>query len=106
MINYLGCALFGLFFLVMTGKTGGLHTRLTQTLSWFHDWAPFSYFVILIMLVAVGVSLKLMSARPEEKEPEDFIIEYRHEGSDTEDSPAAAEECVEAGVSEVIPAID
>jgi hypothetical protein len=101
-MNYIGCALFGLFFLLMTAQTDGssLHARMTQTLSWIHDWSPFSYLIMLVMLVAVAVSIGIMSVRPElEEESEDLIIEYRHEASGMEDSPIAAEECVQAGVS-------
>lgn len=101
MINYLGCTLFGVFFLVMTAKTGGsgLGARMADTLSWFHNWSPFSYLIVLAILAPVGVVIRLMSAQPElEKDPSDWVVEYRHEGSGTEDTPIAAEECVEASV--------
>jgi hypothetical protein len=82
---YLGCILFGLIFLVMTAQsTGSLQERLTQTVAWIHGWAPFSYVIILIVLVSPVVSIKIMNSWPKRVEPENPMAKYRH-GNDVVD---------------------
>ena len=50
---YLGCILFGLFFLVMTAQQNGtLQARIDGTFNWLHAWAPFSYLIILIVIAS------------------------------------------------------
>jgi len=76
---YIGCILFGLMFLVMTAKsTGSLQARMDQTFAWINAWAPFSYLLILIVLVAPVVSVKIMNSWPKHVEPEDPMAKYRH----------------------------
>ena len=79
MMSYVGCILFGLMFLVITAKTtGSLGARVDQTLVWIHAWAPFSYLLILIVLVSPIASFKIMSSWPKHVEPEDPMAKYRH----------------------------
>ncbi|HUB77753.1 MAG TPA: hypothetical protein VMB03_03100 [Bryobacteraceae bacterium] len=79
---YLGCVLFGLFFLVMTAQqNGSLQARIDGTLHWLHSWAPFSYLIIVMVLVAPMVMMKLMASWPERKEPEDPMAKYRREAA-------------------------
>jgi hypothetical protein len=79
---YVGCILFGLFFLVMSAQqTGTLQARIEGTVTWLHAWAPFSYIIILIVLICPVVMMKLMSSWPERKEPEDPMAKYRREAA-------------------------
>ncbi len=75
-------------FLVMTAQTtGSLQARMTQTLTWIQGWAPFSYLIILIMLVSAVVSIKTMATWPEIVEPEDPMAKYRRQAAGLEDLP-------------------
>ena len=71
-MNYIGCALFGLFFLMMTVQTGGgLKDRLAETLTWVHDWSPYSYVMLLIILISGVASVRTMFGHREEEDPAD-----------------------------------
>jgi len=77
-MNYLACSLFGLSFLVMAAQTkGGIHDRLMQSLSWLHDWSPYSYIMLLIILVSGVVSIVTMFSPGEQQE--DPTAEYRRQ---------------------------
>ena len=79
---YLGCVLFGLFFLVMTSQQNGtLQARIDGTFNWLHAWAPFSYLIILIVIASPIVMMKLMASWPARKEPEDPMRKLRREAS-------------------------
>jgi hypothetical protein len=83
---YLGCILFGLLFLVMTAQSSGsLGARVTQTLTWFHAWAPFSYIIILIVLISPVACMKIMRSWPKHEEPENPMAKYRHADDVAED---------------------
>lgn len=80
---YVGCILFGLIFVVMTAQsTGSLQARVEHTVTWIHAWAPFSYLIILMLLVAPFISMKIMNSWPKREEPEDPMAKYRREASD------------------------
>jgi hypothetical protein len=79
MMAYLGCILFGLIFVVLSSKsTGALGAHVDQTLAWMHAWAPYSYILLVIVLVAPVVSLKIMHSWPKLEEPDDPMARYRH----------------------------
>jgi NADH:ubiquinone oxidoreductase subunit 6 (subunit J) len=79
---YIGCILFGLIFVVMTAQsTGSLQARMEQTFHWIHSWAPFSYLIILIIVVAPFVSVKIMNSWPKRVEPEDPMAKYRRQAA-------------------------
>ena len=69
-----------------SSATGALGARVNATLAWMHAWAPFSYILLLIMLVAPIVSLKLIQSWPKYVEPEDPMARYRHGEDVLEDS--------------------
>jgi hypothetical protein len=82
---YIGCVLFALMFWVLAGNANGtLPARLHHTAAWIHAWAPFSYLLILIVMVAPFASVKLMHSWPKRVEPEDPMAKYRH-GDDAVD---------------------
>jgi nucleoside recognition membrane protein YjiH len=79
---YLGCILFGLFFLYMTSQqNGSLQARIDGTMQWLHAWAPFSYLIILLVLVSPVVMMKIMNSWPKREEPEDQMAKYRREAA-------------------------
>ena len=79
---YIGCILFGLFFLTMTAQQDGtLASRLEGTVKWLHAWAPFSYLIILIVILSPVIMMKVMNSRPKREEPEDPMAKYRREAA-------------------------
>ncbi len=93
MMNYIGCALFGVLFLVMTAQTNGsLQARMGQVLAWIHGWAPFSYLIILIMVGSAVVSIKTMQTWPKTVVPEDPMAKYRRQAAGLENAPGDAPE--------------
>jgi hypothetical protein len=98
MMSYIGCFLFGAFFLVMTAQTSGssLNARLNQTLGWIQGWAPFSYVLIVMMLAAGVVSIWSIFTWPKEERP-DQLAECQQtiviqESAPEEEAPAAPAE--------------
>jgi hypothetical protein len=82
---YLGCILFGLIFVVMTAQSNGsLAARMEHTVSWIHSWAPFSYLIILILVVSPFMMIKIMNTWPKREEPEDIMAKYRREAAKAE----------------------
>jgi hypothetical protein len=83
---YLGCILFGLMFMVMTAQSNGtLAQRMEQTFSWIHGWAPFSYIIILLVLVSPVVMLKIINSWPKREEPVNPMSKYRNAHDVVED---------------------
>jgi hypothetical protein len=79
---FLGCALFGLFFLYMTSQQNGtLQERMTGTMDWLHKWAPYSYLIIAIVLLSPLAMVKIMNSWPKRAEPEDPMAKYRREAA-------------------------
>ena len=80
---YIGVILFALMFYVITSNTSGsMGQRMDETFAWLHAWAPFSYLLILIVLVAPVVSMKIVMSWPKQQEPEDPMAKYRHNTDD------------------------
>ena len=80
---YVGCILFGLMFLVMTAQQNGtLASRLEGTLKWIHSWAPFSYLIILIVILSPVIMMKVMNSWPKREEPEDPMAKYRRQAAE------------------------
>ena len=76
---FLGCILFGLIFVLMSAQNNGtLGERMNQTFTWIHAWAPFSYILIALILIAPIVSMKIIASWPKHVEPEDPMRKYRH----------------------------
>jgi len=83
---YLGCILFGLMFVIMTAQSNGtLQARMDHTFSWIHSWAPFSYIIILLLMVCPVIMMKIMNSWPKRVEPEDPMAKYRHAKDVVED---------------------
>jgi hypothetical protein len=83
MIAYLGCALFGLIFLLLSAKSGGiLATRTGQTVDWMRERAPYSYLILVVLVLAALACIHIMYSWPKHKEPEDPMARYRHAADD------------------------
>ena len=79
---YIGCILFGLIFVIMSAQqTGTLQARMEGTLAWIHSWAPFSYLIILILIVAPFISMSVINSWPKREEPEDPMAKYRRQAA-------------------------
>jgi len=79
LLAYIGCALFGLIFLLMTAHANGaMGSRVSAMLDWLHGWAPFSYLILGMLLLAPIACIKVMHSWPKRKEPEDPMAKYRH----------------------------
>ena len=44
---------------------------------WFRRWAPFSYWIVAVLLVAAIASLVLVASWPRTQEPEDPMAKYK-----------------------------
>lgn len=76
---YIGCALFGLMFLVMMSQANGSFAeRMGQSAAWLHGWAPYSYILIALFLAVPGLVMFIIHSWPKHKEPEDPMAKYRH----------------------------
>ena len=79
---YIGCILFGLFFLVMSSQqNGSLQARIEGTALWLHAWAPFSYVIIALVLISPVIMMKIMNSWPKREEPVDPMAKYRKEAA-------------------------
>jgi hypothetical protein len=73
-------------FMVMTAQSNGtLQQRMDSTFAWIHGWAPFSYIIILLIMLAPVVSLKIMNSWPKHVEPENPMKKYRSGADVVED---------------------
>ncbi len=78
MITYIGIALFGLIFFVLTAnQKGAIGDKMSATMQWIQAWAPYSYILLLVLLLAPLVSIQIVRCWPEHKEPEDPMRRYR-----------------------------
>jgi hypothetical protein len=83
---YIGCILFGLMFVIMAAQSdGSLQQRIDHTFAWIHGWAPFSYLIILLILISPVIMLKVMNSWPKRVEPENPMAKYRHPNDVVED---------------------
>jgi len=59
------------------------------TFKWLHAWAPFSYIIIVIVMLSPMAMMKLVHSWPQREEPEDPMAKYRRQAAqglgDTED---------------------
>ena len=77
---YLGCILFGLVFLFLSPKVRDMMTaRLGLSTEWITGWAPFSYIVIAILLMAPLVGIIVLKTAPKIEEPENPLAKYKRE---------------------------
>ena len=67
-----------LFLLIMPACREFLFGSLSKSADWFVAWAPFSYIIVFIMLMAPLVCAYVVKSGPKLQEPEDPLARYKH----------------------------
>lgn len=76
----IGLILFVLaFVMIMPQSQAFLLGSFASAGTWITAWAPFSYLLLLILVVAPFVGIHLMRSWPEREEPENPMAKYRRE---------------------------
>ena len=77
---FLGAFLFILFFVLIAPQSQAFLLGLaTGASTWITDWAPVSYFLLLILLVAPIIGIHIIRSWPERVDPENPMAKYRRE---------------------------
>ena len=77
---YMGCILFGLVFLLLSPKVrDGITSRMGMSTEWIQAWAPISYVIIGIILLAPLVGVIVLKTAPKIEEPENPLAKYKRE---------------------------
>ncbi|HWC96649.1 MAG TPA: hypothetical protein VG456_07865 [Candidatus Sulfopaludibacter sp.] len=80
-----GALLFLAFFLMITPQTRKMVSgMLGHSGDWISAWAPFSYIILALLLVAGVFSMNLMVRWPKTPEPDNPLARYKH-GNDVVD---------------------
>jgi hypothetical protein len=84
-MGYLGCLLFGLFFLLIApGSREALAAKVGVSTEWIHIWAPFSYVLIGLLLMGPFVGIAVLKCAPKIEEPENPLAKYKREHIDVD----------------------
>lgn len=76
----MGAVLFLVMFLLIAPQTRKvLVNMLGQSGGWVSSYAPFSYIILLFLLVAAFFSLHLMMHWPKTPEPDNPMAKYKHD---------------------------
>jgi hypothetical protein len=76
----MGAALFLLMFVLIAPQTRKwLIGMLGNSGGWLSNWAPFSYIILMVLLVAAFFSLYLMMHWPKTPEPENPLAKYKRD---------------------------
>jgi cytochrome c-type biogenesis protein CcmH/NrfG len=76
----IGAVIFLVFFLLIAPSTRKILTgMLGQSGDWIANWAPFSYIILALLLVAGFFSLYLMAHWPRVQEPENPLARYKND---------------------------
>ena len=77
---FLGAFLFILFFVLIAPQSQAFLLGLaTGASTWISDWAPISYILLLILLVAPVIGIHMIRSWPERVDPENPMAKYRRE---------------------------
>jgi hypothetical protein len=77
---FLGAFLFILFFVLIAPQSQHFLLGLaTGASAWITDWAPLSYFLLLILVVAPIAGIHMIRSWPERVDPENPMAKYRRE---------------------------
>jgi hypothetical protein len=77
---FLGAFLFILFFVLMAPKSQAFLLGLAASAGvWIADWAPFSYLILLILLVAPFAGMYVVRTWPVRVDEENPMAKYRRE---------------------------
>jgi hypothetical protein len=81
----IGLFLFILIFILMApGSQAFLGASMTGASKWMVSWAPFSFLLLAILLVAPVAAIYLIKTWPVHVEPENPMAKYRREVIDEE----------------------
>jgi hypothetical protein len=56
-----------------------LMTGLASAVGFIHDWAPFSYLLVLLLLASIFGAIYALKTWPQTQEPESPMAKYRRE---------------------------
>jgi uncharacterized membrane protein (DUF106 family) len=77
---FLGAFLFILFFVLIAPQSQAFLLGLANGAStWITEWAPISYFLLVILLVAPMVGIYIVRSWPQRVDPENPMAKYRRE---------------------------
>ena len=77
---FLGALLFIIFFVMIAPQSQAYVLGLASgAATWITAWAPFSYALLLILLIAPFAGIQLMRTWPERVDPENPMAKYRRE---------------------------
>jgi hypothetical protein len=80
MIAYIAVILFALIFVLATPASRMFLSGIIANAGTFmHEWAPFSYLLLLVLVAAFGVGIFMVRSVPDRKEPENPMAKYRRE---------------------------
>ena len=83
---YIGLILFMLIFVLMAPQTRAfLVGAATAAGAWISGWAPFSYILVLILVVSPFVAIHLVRSWPVRVDEENPMAKYRKENPAAED---------------------
>ena len=75
-----GAICFFLFFLLITPKSRQLLSAwIADSGKWINAWAPFSYFILMFLVVATVAAVLLMVRWPKAPEPENPLAKYKYD---------------------------
>ena len=74
----LGTVLFTLFFVLLAPKTRNmLAAVVTGAADWVVKWAPYSYFLLLIIVIVPALAALVIIKWPQPPEPENPLARYK-----------------------------
>jgi len=83
---FTAAGLFVLIFILMTPQSQAFFHVTGESVSAFvHDWAPFSYILIGILLLGPMAAMYLMHTWPQREEPENPMSKYRRDSPSVDD---------------------
>ena len=75
---YLGTILFAVFFLLIApGSRAMMGTILVGAGDWIVKWAPYSYFLLMLVILIPAVAAMVLIKWPQPPEPEDPLARYK-----------------------------
>jgi hypothetical protein len=79
-VQFLGAALFAVFFLLIKPSTREfVLASVAGGMDWMNSWAPFSFIVVAVLIAAPIVSIFLIRTWPVHVEPENPMAKYRRD---------------------------
>jgi hypothetical protein len=77
---FLGTALFVVVIVLVAPQSRlFLMTCLASAVGFIHDWAPFSYLLVMLLLASMFGAIYALKTWPQSQEPENPMAKYRRE---------------------------